>query len=420
MVDTDPDALLPHLFRNEYSRIVATLVKRFGLDQIEIAEDLAAETFLTATQTWGVGGIPANPTAWLYQVAKNKAINYLKREARLKAKITTDLTSPSSDLSEPSIDLSEKNIHDSVLQMIFVVCHPSISAEAQISLALRVLCGFGIDEIAAAFLVNKETVHKRLFRAKEKLREAGIQMEIPGETHIESRLDNVMTILYLLFNEGYYSVSQNRTIRKDLCLEAIRLGSLLIENKNTNLPAVNALMSLMCFHISRFEARIDKNGELILYEDQDTALWNPDWIHKGGYFLHQASRGQKISKYHLEAGIAYWHTQKTDDHEKWEAILQLYNQLLQLEYSPVAALNRTYALSMVKGPEQRLQAIEEAKKLNLVDNQFYFILLGELYSGIDPVSSKNNYLQAMSLCRTAADKLAIRKKLDKLVYGKPG
>jgi len=420
MVAMDSNTLIPHLFRNEYSKIVAVLVKRFGLDQIEIAEDLASETFLTATQTWGIGGVPDNPTAWLYQVAKNKAINYLKREARFNTKITMDLKSPPPDPDEPSIDLSEKNIHDSVLQMMFVVCHPSISAEAQISLSLRVLCGFGIDEIAAAFLVTKETINKRLFRAKEKWREEGIRIELPGGSHIESRLENVLTTLYLLFNEGYYSVSQNKTIRKDLCLEAIRLCSLLIENKNTNQPAVDALMSLMCFHISRFDARTDKNGELILYEDQDIALWNMNWIHKGGYFLHQASRGEKISKYHLEAGIAYWHTQKNDDHEKWEAILQLYNQLLLLEYSPVAALNRTYALFRAKGPEGMFLAIKEAEKLNLTDNQFYFILLGELYSGIDPVSAKNNYLKALSLCRTSADKQAIKKKVDKLDAEIPG
>lgn len=410
----DKNALIPHLFRNEYSRIVAVLAKIFGFDQIEIAEDVASETFLTATQTWGIEGIPANPTAWLYQVAKNKAINYLKRDTHFKTKVIQELIFQTPVSSEPEIDLSEKNIRDSVLHMMFAICHPSLSGEAQISLSLRLLCGFGIDEIAAAFLVGKETIHKRLYRAKEKLRDEGISLDVAGDTEIENRLTTVLTTIYLLFNEGYYSISQDKTIRKDLCLEAIRLCSLLIENQHTNLPEVNALMALMCFHISRFEARTDNNGELILYEDQDTSLWNTDWIHKGGYFLDQASQGQKISKFHLEAGIAYWHTQKTDDKAKWEAILQLYNQLLQLEYSPVAALNRSYAYSRVVGPENKLKAISEAKKLNLTDNQFYFALLGELYTGIDPDTAKSNYLQALDLARTPTHKLAIQKKIDKL------
>jgi len=410
----DKNALIPHLFRNEYSRIVAVLAKRFGFDQIEIAEDLASETFLTATQTWGIEGIPPNPTAWLYQVAKNKAINYLKREIHFKTKLIQELKFQAPVSIEPIIDLSEKNIQDSVLHMMFAVCHPSLSDEAQISLSLRILCGFGVDEIAAAFLVGKETINKRLFRAKEKLRDEGITLDVAGATQIESRLTTVLTTIYLLFNEGYYSISQDKTIRKDLCLEAIRLCSLLIENEHTNLPEVSALMALMCFHISRFEARTDISGELVLYEDQDTSLWSQEWIYKGGYFLNQASRGSKLTKFHVEAGIAYWHTQKKDDKAKWKAILQLYNQLLQLEYSPVAVLNRIYAYYRVNGPENKIKAISEAKKLNLTDNQFYFILLGELYIGLDPDTAKANFLKALDLARTPADKLAIRKKIDKL------
>ena len=206
--------------------------------------------------------------------------------------------------------MSPQNINDSQLQMMFAICHPSISPEAQIGLSLRILCGFGIEEIADAFLTNKETINKRLFRAKEKLREEKINIELPIPSEIDERLATVLTTIYLLFSEGYYSVSQNKTLRKDLCLEAMRLCYMLVENKYTNKPQVNALLSLMCFHASRFEARINKNGELILYEEQDTNLWNADLISKGGYFLNCAASGNKISKYHLEASIAYWHTQK--------------------------------------------------------------------------------------------------------------
>ncbi|MGZ5135615.1 MAG: RNA polymerase sigma factor, partial [Flavitalea sp.] len=313
------------------------LCKRFGFDQIEIAEDIASDTFLTAAQTWGLGSIPENPAAWLYNVAKNKAKNYLQRNFIFEAKIFPEIKKTAVDFEEKEIDLSTENINDSQLKMMFAICHPSIPPESQVGLSLRILCGFGIDEIADAFLTNKETINKRLYRAREKLREEKIKIELPIPSEIGERLGTVLTTIYLLFSEGYYSVSQNNTLRKDLCLEAMRLCTILVENKNTNTPAVNALLALMCFHASRFEARVDKNGELILYEEQDTDLWNADLISKGAYFFNAAARGDKISKYHLEAGIAYWNTKKTDTKEKWENILQLYNRLLQLEYSPIAA-----------------------------------------------------------------------------------
>jgi len=400
--------LIPHLFRIEYRKIVSVLSKRFGFDQVEVAEDIASDTFLTATQAWGVGGIPPNPTAWLYHVARNKAKTYLQRSRVYESKIVPAVKDTSLALEEIEIDLSPENINDSQLQMMFAVCHPAIPAEAQVGLALRILCGFGIEEIADAFITNKDTINKRLMRGKEKLREQKIKIELPDTAELEGRMNPVLTTIYLLFNEGYYSVSQNSTLRKELCLEAMRLCTMLVENKITNTPAANALLSLMCFHASRFDARLTEGGELILYEDQDTSLWNTAWISKGGYFLSQSASGNRLSKYHLEAGIAYWHTQKNSTKEKWENILQLYNQLLQIEYSPVAALNRTYALSRANG---KRQAIAEAEKLQLLGNHFYFVLLGELYAGIDDAKAKQHYAEALALAKTPADKQAIQKKL---------
>lgn len=404
--------LIPHLFRSEYSKIVSVLIRHFGLEQVEQAEDIVSETFLTAAQNWPLNGIPVNPTAWLYTVAKNKAKNYLRRSNLFENKIAPDLKKNSDAADETDIDLSPQNISDSQLQMMFAICHHSISAESQISLSLRILCGFGIEEIASAFLTNKETINKRLFRAKEKLREEKIRIELPAASEIEQRLAAVLRTIYLLFNEGYYSVSNDATVRKDLCFEAMRLCNILAENKNTDLPEVNALLSLMCFHASRFDARLDKNGELVLYEDQDETLWDQELIAKGAWFLHKASTGDQISKYHLEAGIAWWHTQKADTREKWEHILQLYNHLLQLEYSPIAALNRTYALSKANGKQE---AIAEAEKLKLKDNQFYFILLGELYSDSDHVKARQHFEKALALAKTQTDKLAIQRRMQKLM-----
>ena len=403
--------LIPHLFRTEYRKIVSVLCRRFGFDRIETAEDIAGDTFLTASETWGLKGIPPNPTAWLYKVAKNKAKNYLHRNSTFENKIIPELQENSPDFFEQEIDLSPQNINDSQLRMMFAICHPSISTETQIGLSLRILCGFGIEEIADAFLTNKETINKRLFRGKEKLRHEKVKIELPDPAEIDERLEVVLRTIYLLFNEGYYSVSQNKTLRKDLCLDAIRLCYMLVENKYTNKPQVNALLSLMCFHASRFDARFNENGEMILYEDQDTALWDSDLISKGAYFLNCSTGGNIISKYHLEAAIAFWHTQKPDTKEKWENILQLYNQLLQIEYSPVAALNRTYALSKANGKEE---AIIEAEKLKLIDYHFYFALLGELYTDIDNEKARQNFQKAISLAKTQTEKQSIKKKIGKL------
>ncbi|HUR12495.1 MAG TPA: sigma-70 family RNA polymerase sigma factor, partial [Flavitalea sp.] len=243
----DHQELIPHLFRSEFRKITTVLCKFLGIEYIQMAEDITSDTFLAALDTWSYNGIPENPVAWLYSVAKNKALNQVKRNHIFSEKIIRHIK-PSSGIEEINIDLTDNNIADSQLQMLFAICHPSISTEAQAALALRILCGFGIDEIANAFLTNKETINKRLFRAKEKLRHEKIQIEFPPDAEIHSRLKNVLTILYLLFNEGYYSESRDTVLREDFCVEAMRLAYQLIENEKTNQPAVNALFSLMCFH----------------------------------------------------------------------------------------------------------------------------------------------------------------------------
>jgi len=400
--------LIPHLFRTEFRKIVAVLSKLFGIEHIEAAEDIASETFLSALETWTFNGIPKNPTAWLYTVAKNKAKNSINRNHLFAEKIVSQLDSLSKS-QDIEIDLSNQNILDSQLQMLFAICHPSISTEAQISLALRILCGFGIDEIATALLTNKETINKRLFRTKEKLRLEKVKIEFPNETEINQRLEIVLTTLYLLFNEGYYSESHDSVLRDDLCTEAMRLTYSLIENEQTNRPEVNALFSLMCFHSSRFKARQNTNGEIVLYQDQDETLWDQELISKGGYYLHRAAQGNTLSKYHLEASIAYWHTIKEDTKEKWENILLLFDQLLKIEYSTIAALNRAYAVSKIKGKQE---AIQEVEKLKLESNHFYFTLLGELYLDIDSDKAKMNFKKAFSLAITQTDKRTIQKRIN--------
>jgi len=404
--------LIPHLFRTEYQKIISVLCSLFGIHHIEIAEDIVSDTFLTASETWAIKGTPENPTAWLYTVAKNKTKNYLKRNTVFETKIVSEIKH-NTPLNNPEIDLdlSDQNIADSQLAMIFTVCNPCNSEEAQIALALNLLCGFGISEISDAFLSNKEVIYKRINRAKEKLKEENIKIQNPNQSEVKDRIQTVLKTIYLLYSEGYYSVSQNTTLRKDLCTEAMRLTYLLIQNENTNLPETNALMALMCFHSSRFDARTGDNGEIILYEDQDQSLWNQELIDRGTYFLSKSSTGSTLSKYHLEAGIAYWHTIKQDSPEKWLNILELYNNLIIQEYSTIVALNRTYALAKVKGKEE---AIREAEKLNLTDNHFYYSLLGNLYSGVDSAKALQYFETALSLAKTISDKNVISRNIEQL------
>jgi RNA polymerase sigma factor (sigma-70 family) len=406
------EQLLSHLFRTEFRKITAVLARLFGFEHIQTAEDIVSDTFLLASETWEQNRLPENPTAWLYTVAKNKAKDHLRRGAIFTQKVAVNIKAEANPTEEIEIDLSEKNINDSQLQMMFAICQPIIPAEAQIGLALRILCGFGIDEIADAFLSNKETINKRLFRAKEKLRESNVKIEFPDVMETNKRLETVLLTLYLLFNEGYYSISGNTNLRKDLCLEAMRLTYLLIENKATDLPAVNALFSLMCFHASRFDTRLDKNGEMIIYDEQDSSLWNGELIARGQNYLIRASQGNQLTRYHLEAAIAYWHTIKADSTEKWENVLQLYNKLLILEYSPMAALNRTYALAKAKSIEE---AIIEAEKLTqLTGNQLYHSLLGYLYTTVDNEKALQHLQIALKLAKTKGEKNRIRKNIREL------
>jgi RNA polymerase sigma factor (sigma-70 family) len=405
--------LIPHLFRTEYRKIVSVLCRLFGIDHIEIAEDIVSDTFLSASEVWGLKGLPENPNAWLYAVAKNKTRDYLRRNSLFAKTISKELKYGATGSEEMEIDLSIKNINDSQLAMIFVACHPCNPPEAQIGLALNLLCSFSPDEIANAFLTDKQIIYKRLQRARKKLRTEKIKIEQPAQSEIADRLPAVLMTLYLFYNEGYYSSVQDVTIREDICFEAMRLTYLLLENEQTNTPSVNALLSLMCFQSSRFDARLNQNGEIILYQDQDPGLWNQELISKGEYFLKQAFRSDQFSKYHWEAGIAYWHTKKADTKEKWENILQLYNQLLLIEYSPIAALNRTYALAKANSKEE---AIIEAEKINLDGNHLYHSLLGELYAGIDDAKAIFHLQKALKLAKSNADKTHISEKIFALQH----
>jgi RNA polymerase sigma factor (sigma-70 family) len=412
----DHQNLIPQLYRQEYSKMVSVLCSRFGIDQIDAAEDIVSETFLSAAETWGLKGVPDNPVAWLYKVARNNTLNGLKHDRVFRQRVVGELVHKSPQTVEPELDLSPGNITDSQLRMLFAVCHPSIPVEAQITLALRVLCGFSIDEIAQALLTTKANINKRLYRAKERLRSENIPLILPETGALSARLDAVLLTLYLLFNEGYYSASTDHILRKDFCLEAMRLVYFLTEHldkarASATRPDVYALLALMCFQASRFNARVSPCGDLVLYEQQDSRLWDMELINRGNSFLTLACTPDNLSRYHLEAAIAWWHTHQNESAEKWENILRLYNRLLILQYSPMAALNRAYAYSRVYGKES---AIPEAEALNLSGNLFYHSLLGDLYSGLDDSKAGPHLEKAIELSGTPAERALLANRLGAL------
>ncbi|GAO41883.1 RNA polymerase sigma factor [Flavihumibacter petaseus] len=404
------ETIVPHLFRSEYKKIIAVLCRNFGWDQLDQAEDIASETFLTAAQVWALKGPPPEPVAWLYTVAKNKARTFLKRQQVYQQKVVPALQHDEAPQTE--IDLSADGIRDSQLRMIFAVCHPSLPMESQVALALRILCGFSISEIAMAFMTNTETISKRLYRAREKLRVMQVLPEVPSPEALPDRLEAVLQTIYLLFNEGYYSSCNNQLLQKDICYEAMQLCSQLLEYSVTAVPPAQALMALMCFHASRFDARL-AGDDLVLYGDQDTSRWNQEFIRKGVFFLHHSARGEQLSRYHLEAGIAWWHTRPGDSPEKWQEILQRYTMLLELSYSPLVDLNRIYALAKVSGAKAGITAAREwiaGADYPPEVLRYYHLLLGTLFLESDTATAAEHLAIATSLAGTGTERSFLTRR----------
>ncbi|MEO8088612.1 MAG: sigma-70 family RNA polymerase sigma factor, partial [Bacteroidota bacterium] len=396
-------------------KMVAVLTRIFGFSNIEQAEDIVQDTLLKALEIWKWGKIPENPQAWLYKAAKNKAIDLIRRE-KLKYKIENELAvllkSEYSLAPKMNEMFTSGEIKDSQLRMMFACCHPSISQEAQVTLMLKTLCGLSVREISSAFLTNEDTISKRLYRTKEKIREEKISIDYPGASVMAQRTDSVLKTLYLLFNEGYNSSHPDKLIREDLCEEAMRLSIMLSENSKTNLPQTNALLALMCYQVSRFGSRIDDKGLIVLLKDQDRSQWNKFLIEKGNEYMNLASDGDQYHDFHIEAGIASIHANAaryvdTD----WKMILSLYDALLQRTHNPVVALNRCLVVAEVDGFEK---AIDELLLLKaLPENCHYHTSLGELYLKAGKKSpAKKCFTKALTLTSSHAESELITRKIN--------
>jgi RNA polymerase sigma-70 factor (ECF subfamily) len=352
--------LVEHLFRHQAGQMLATLTHIFGLEYFDLAEEVVQDALLQALQHWSFHGIPDNPRAWLIRAARNKALDRLRRQATLRRKgpeLENRLRERQArpDTADPR-DATE--LGDEQLAMIFLCCEPALPAEARVALTLKAVSGFSAAEIARALLSDERAVAQRLVRAKRRIRNAGIRLALPSPAQIPNRLDAVLQVLYLLFNEGYGAHTGENLVREELCAEAIRLAQLLASRPDTGLPKVHALLALFYFQAARLEARVDGEGNLLLLADQDRSRWDQALTALGVEELGHAASGDRLSEYHLQAGIAAVHaTSPSIADTDWPRLLALYDQLLAVAPSPVAALNRAIALSMVEGPEAGLASV---------------------------------------------------------------
>ena len=369
----DVTQLVDHLFRREAGKIVATLTRTFGFQNLHLAEDVVQDALLKAMHTWPFDGVPENPSAWLMRVAKNGALDLVRREQDFRSKeeaIAALLEQRSSAADEPSF---ADEIRDDQLRMIFACCHPALPRDAQVALTLKTLCGFGEEEIAAAFLSSTAAIAKRLVRARQKIRESAIALTIPAGEELDLRLDAVLQALYLLFNEGYKASQGEVLVRAELCQEAIRLLQLLVEHPAGDQPKAHALLALMLFNAARLATRADAAGNILLLAEQDRTLWDRATIERGLCHLHKSAAGNQISEFHLEAGIASCHcVAATYEATDWPRILSLYDMLVELNHSPVIALHRAVAISHVHGPEEALCAIEAIPGRELLEEYYLF------------------------------------------------
>jgi RNA polymerase sigma-70 factor (ECF subfamily) len=357
-----------HFFRHEGAKVVATLTAHLGTHRLQLAEDVVQEALLRALQTWSYHGVPDNPAAWLTQVAKNLALNALQREQRWYDKQDGIAAERARWLSEPPDTMKHDTFADDTLRMMFVCFHPELSADAQTALALRTLCGFSPAEIAAAFLTSEAAIAKRLVRARQRIRELELPFVVPDPNELSARLRGVLQTLYLLFNEGYKASTGDRLVRDDLCLEAIRLVTMLTEHPATKEPRAFALLALMLFNAARLHTRTDDAGHLLRLHEQDRSAWDHPMIERGIACLHHAAQGENVSAYHIEASIAAAHCTAPDAAATdWPRILQLYDQLLPITGSPVTAMNRAVAVARVHGPQAGLDALDAIQQRSVLE-----------------------------------------------------
>jgi RNA polymerase sigma factor (sigma-70 family) len=414
--NTSVNESVDHLFRHHSGQMVSVLSRLFGFEKLDLIEDAIQDALIRALKTWSFQGIPENPRAWLIQVAKNKIIDRLRRTNKFEVS-GEDFENATKYIETVALTGSikfENEINEDVLQMMFACCHPIISPDSQVALTLKTVGGFSVGEIGTAFLSNTETVSKLLTRAKQKIRKRKIKLETPNPKELKTRLDSVVKVLYLIFNEGYNALNGENLIRNDLCFEAIRLGKLLINNNLTDLPKVHALLALFFFQTSGLNARFDENGDIVVLSLQNRELWDKKMIAEGLKHFRLSAKGDEVSDIHLEAEIASIHKLAKDfNSTDWRRILVCYEKLYEKTLSPIVALNKFVALSKVKGAKIAVEELEKLKdNASLKTYLPFYIALGELQNEIGQKELAAEYFKkALNLANNDVLRRFIGKKL---------
>jgi RNA polymerase sigma-70 factor (ECF subfamily) len=408
--------LSEHFFRRESGAMVAALTRIFGVDNLALAEDVVQDAFCRAVEVWKVRGIPENPSAWLMMTAKNRALDVMRRErtARTFAPEVTRLLESEWTLA-PAIDeaFGAHTIRDEQLRMMFSCCHPRLPEEAQLALILNILCGFGASEIASALLTGRAAIEKRIARGKKVLASSKRLFDL-GDAEFTSRLSTVRRALYLLFSEGYHGASAESAVRVELCSEAMRLTALLREYPPAAVPTTDALAALMCLHAARLPARLDSAGDLSTLVNQDRSLWDARLIAEGLSLLERSAAGDEVTAYHVEAAIAAVHAgARSLEETDWKAIVSLYDRLMDIEPSPVVALNRAIAIGQRDGAERglsELHAISDVERLSRYP--FYPAALGELeLRRGNREAAGEHFRAALEMARNGAERRFLEKRL---------
>jgi RNA polymerase sigma-70 factor (ECF subfamily) len=412
--------LAESLFRREAGKLVALMTRIFGVTRLQLAEDVVQEALVRALRTWPYYGVPRNPAAWIMQTAKHLAVDVIRRETIFNGKqpdIAAAMTPPQPDADVDEAPLFDSEIKDDRLRMMFACCHPAIPPESQAALALKTLCGFSTAEIAGAFLTSEAAAAKRLTRARQKLNELCIPFEIPSGEALAARLDAVLQTLYLLFNEGYKACRGENLIREELCHEATQLAMALAEHPVGNQPRTHALVALMLFNGARLPARVDDSGNILLLEEQDRSQWNRAMIQRGIVHLGLSAAGDALSVYHLQAGIAACHcTAANYAATDWPRILLLYDELVRIDPSPVALLNRSVAVAQVHGPRAGIAALQAIRKSRRLDAYYLlYAVLGEFEAQLnDCRAAAKHFRKALQQIQLKSEQLFLTKKLHQL------
>jgi len=413
-----PSGLVEHFFRHETGRLHGALIRLVGIHNLTLAEDVAQEAMMRALRTWSMGGIPANPSAWITQVAMNLARDAMRHQRMATGKETAIVTHHEQTLGTPAVAWgAAQEIRDDALRLMFVCAHPEVAADAQVVLALKVLCGFSTGEIARAFLSSEAAIEKQLTRTKQRIHDAGLGFELPEGADLAPRLDGVLAALYLLFNEGYKASSGDRLLREELSHEAIRQASLLVTHPVGNTPRSHALLALMLLTAARFPARVDEGGTLLRLEHQDRAKWDQAMIARGLHHLAHAAQGGALGEYHLQAGIAAIHATAADyASTDWPKILRYYDELNRLKPSPVIALNRAVAVAEVHGPQAGLEAIAAIPDRERIESSYLLhSVVGELQWRLkNHAAAAASYRRALSLAKVGPEQLYLTRMLGRV------